>query len=366
MQGWKHRLLNASELVALLGLVFVIGGSGFWYVELAPTANSMQAALFELVMHVLFGGVILFLGIHIEQSELSSEERYAVIIWCYGGFTIMFVLSVWGHVSAIVGGAFTQSFVSDFIVFSSLGGAFGVIAGINWGRANRNKTLAEENEEQRETLALLTQLLSHDIRNDLAIIRGRVDLLADQVTEEGKSHIEIIQDQVDEITELLEDADALIKSLDTDREFEVINLSHTLRQEINSIKSNNPNITVETDIPQEIPVEADDLINQIFTNLFQNAVFHNDNEDLTISVKAEEDGDNVDIVIDDNGKGIPPEIQETCFELGKQGPESNGDGIGLYLVSRLADIYGGSAEVGDSPSGGARFRITLPTATSKK
>lgn len=364
MRRWRTELTHASVLVALLGLVFVIGGITLWFLDLAPLAESPLNRLYSLVIHVLFGGVILVLGIHIERSELVPEERFAVIVWCYAGFLLMFVLSVWGHLASIVSGELTVAFASDFVVFTSLGGAFGVVSGINWGRATRNKQLADRNEEQRETLALLTRLLSHDIRNDLSVVKGYADILVDHVDEEVNSRAEVIQTRVDQTVQLLEDASTLVKSIDEDRELTTIDLTQVLSEEIDTIKTEDPEVTVETDIPSGLRVEADSLIYQLFSNLFQNAVFHNGAEGLKLQVSAEEKQEAIEVKVADNGNGIPPEVRETCFELGEQGPESNGDGIGLYLVSRLADVYGGSVDLEESDAGGARFLISIPTPSS--
>lgn len=365
MEGWKRRLVDGSELVALLGLVFVIVGVTLWYLALAPAAESFHRALYALVVHVLFGGVILVLGIHIERSELLPEERFAVITWCYGGFTLMFALSVWGHLGAILDGRLTTAFASDFVVFTSLGGAFGVIAGINWGRAAKNELLATQNEKKRETLALLTRLLSHDIRNDLAVIDGYADLLGDHVDEEGGSYLDGIRNHISETDQLLADAHTLVESLDEEREFHPVDLSDVLEQEVATIANDYPAVDLETDIPTGITVEADTLVRQVFSNLLQNAVSHNDTDDLTIRVKADRSPDSVAVTVSDTGNGIPAEQRERLFELGEQGAESDGDGIGLYLVSRLVDVYGGSVDLEESPAGGARFRITLPTAAGE-
>lgn len=362
MSTWKHRIIEGSAIVALLGLAFVIGGVVFWYSALVPRTTAVYETLYELVIHVLFGGVILILGAHIERSDLLPEEEFSAIIWCYGGFTLMFALSVWGHIGSILNGSLTVSFVSDFIVFASLGGAFGVIAGTNWGRATRNEILAKRNEEQRETLALLTRLLSHDIRNDMTIIQSYSEILMESVDEEQEaSYVEIIQDTTDDTVRLLEDTSTLVKSFSDDREFEVINLSDVLQDEIATIEENHPEVTLRTDIQSGMMVKADPLVHQMFSNLLQNAVFHNDETELTITVRADQNENSTDITIRDDGTGIPPDMRETCFELGEQGPDSNGDGIGLYLVSRLADLYDGSIAVDESPDGGASFRISLPT-----
>lgn len=360
MRQWEHRLVEASALVALLGLAFVVAGVTLWVAALEPMAESPQEALFSLVMHVLFGGVILVLGVHIERSELSKEERFAVFVWCYGGFLFMLVLSVWGHLGAVLDRTLTLSFASDFVVFTSLGGAFGVIAGVNSGRAAKNQRLAERNEAQRETLALLTRLLSHDIRNDLSLVQMQAERLDTLVTGDGAEAVEVILERIDETDQLLATANTLVKSLDEDREFTRLDVSPVLEREANEIAEDFPSVSVESEIQPGLQVEADNLIDQLFTNLLQNAVFHNDVEDLTIRVSAEAVDEAVRIDIADNGKGIPPERRESCFELGEQGPDSDGDGIGLYLVSRLAEVYGGSVEVDESWAGGARFSIILP------
>ena len=360
MRTWTDRLIDAPALVALLGLMFVVSGVTLWFLELAPGAESAQEALFTLVMHVLFGGVILVLGIHLERSELSRDERFAVFVWCYGGFLFMLLLSVWGHLGSILDGVLTLSFASDFVVFTSLGGAFGVISGVNSGRAAKNHRLAERNRAQRETLALLTRLLSHDIRNDLSLVQAHAEMLAEQVSADASSSIEVILERIDQTDQLLATANTLVKSLDEDREFAVIDVSEVLRREAKAIRQDFPSLTVETDVQPGLRVRADSLVDQLFSNLLQNAAFHNDPEDLRIDISASQTEDTVTIVIADDGRGIPPDVRESCFELGHQGPESEGEGIGLYLVSRLAEVYDGSVALEESTEGGARFRIELP------
>lgn len=360
MTGLRDRLVDASALVALSGLAFVLVGVALWSLQIVQTVDSVQQALFELVMHVLFGGVVLALGVHVERSELPPEEQFGVMVWCYGGFTLMFVLSVWGHLGSVLAGELTTAFASDFVVFTSLGGAFGVVAGVNWGRATRNRVLADRNEEQRETLALLTRLVSHDIRNDMGTIKGYADILAEEAGGDGAEKVDIIQDRIDETVQLLDNTSTLVKSMDGDREFERIDLSSVLWGRTSTAAEDNPDVEFETDIPDGIVVDADRLLDQLFSNLLQNAVFHNDTDGLTVRVTAAVDGDDVEVTISDDGQGIASDARESCFELGEQGPDSNGDGIGLYLVSRLAEVYGGSVSVEESWAGGACFRVSLP------
>jgi len=352
--------LDGSELVAALGLVFVVSGVTLWWQSILPTTDSVQAALYELVVHVLFGGVVLALGVHIERSELAPEDRFTVMLWCFSGFLFLLGLAVWSELSALLAGRVTAQFVSDVVVFGSMGGAFGVIAGVNHGRSVRNARLAERNEDQRETLVLLTRLLRHDIRNDMTAINGHAELLEEHVEPGGENSLEVIRRRSEAIVRLLRDTDTLMETLEEEREFEPVDLLDVLDTEVASVSDDHPEVDVETDVEADLWVDADGLVQQLFSNLLGNAVAHNDPADLTIRVRAVRDGDVVETVVADDGTGIPEEVKDSCFELGEKGDDSGGDGLGLYLVSRLADIYGGSVSVEDSRQGGARFVVALP------
>lgn len=348
-----------AELIAALGLVFVVAGITIWFTFVLPTVTSTQAALHELVMHVLFGGVILALGLHTERSDLGASERFDVMVWCFSGFVFLLGLAVWGTVDQIIAGEFSGTIASDILVFGSMGGAFGVIAGINAGRSTRNRELAERIDEQRETLVLLTRLLRHDIRNSMMAIQGHAEIASEYVEPDGESSMEVIQRRTDAILRLLADANTLVEALGGDREFERVDLTNVLRSEAESIRDSHAAVDLETEIPEGLSVTADGLVHQVFSNLLENAVAHNDPEGLRLRLEATDNGDTVEVVVADNGSGIPEELREECFELGKQGPGSTGDGLGLYLVSRLADVYGGGVTLEEATEG-ATFRVTLP------
>jgi signal transduction histidine kinase len=330
--------LDGSELVATLGLVFVVSGVTLWWETILPSTSAVHAALYELVVHVLFGAVVPALGVHIERSELSADERFRVMAWFFSGFLFLLALAVWSEVSALLAGTITARFASDVVVFGSMGGAFGVIAGVNHGRSVRNRRLAARNETQWETLVLLTRVLRHDIRNDMTTINGHAELLADHVDSEGEPDLDVIRRRSQSVIRLLRDTDTLMETLETEREFEPFNLTDVLNEEIASIADDHGEVTVESSVPTGLWVVADGLVHQLFSNLLGNAVAHNDTETLTIGVRVTRDGDVVETVVADDGRGILPDVRADCFDLGERGEDSEGDGLGLYLVSRLADV----------------------------
>ncbi|MFW6375837.1 MAG: sensor histidine kinase, partial [Thermoplasmatota archaeon] len=74
---------------------------------------------------------------------------------------------------------------------------------------------------------------------------------------------------------------------------------------------------------------------------------------------AEDDSDDLKIIFEDDGEGIPKDVKELVFDKNYKGSKSKGSGLGLFLVKRIVDTYGGEITVKDSHMGGARFDIRL-------
>jgi signal transduction histidine kinase len=73
----------------------------------------------------------------------------------------------------------------------------------------------------------------------------------------------------------------------------------------------------------------------------------------------------VDIIIDDNGTGIPADERTAMFERFTRGSKASrsGSGLGLALVAQQAELHGGTASLEDSPLGGTRLLLRLPAPT---
>jgi signal transduction histidine kinase len=73
------------------------------------------------------------------------------------------------------------------------------------------------------------------------------------------------------------------------------------------------------------------------------------------------EGDRIVIAIDDDGPGIEPSMREAVMRRGVRADEAaQGSGLGLAIVRDLAEIYGGTISLEESPMGGARARLMLP------
>ncbi|MFC7172679.1 ATP-binding protein [Haloplanus litoreus] len=225
---------------------------------------------------------------------------------------------------------------------------------------------AERNlETERDRLALLNQIVRHDIRNDMSVALGWGGELADRIAAEDEDAFERIMTAATHTKELTEAVGDLIDILGTaDPELEAVPVDRVLRTEVDRVRSNfdyrSQSITVrgDDDLPTEA-VLATSILSSVFGNLLDNAVFHNDKADIEIQVGADVRDDTVVVRIADNGPGIPDARKREVFGRGEKGLESPGSGLGLYLVDNLVDTYGGSVWIEDNEPTGAVFCVEL-------
>jgi signal transduction histidine kinase len=107
------------------------------------------------------------------------------------------------------------------------------------------------------------------------------------------------------------------------------------------------------------------LLAQVVRNLVENAVRHAGSQ---VCVSLHEQGDRVELYVDDDGVGIPDDDRQRVFERfvrldEARARDGGGSGLGLAIVQKIVEVLGGTVDVGTAPIGGARFRVSLPAAS---
>jgi signal transduction histidine kinase len=118
--------------------------------------------------------------------------------------------------------------------------------------------------------------------------------------------------------------------------------------------------------PQPVSLEVDPLrLAQVLTNLLGNAAKFTD-PGGHIRLIAEVEAGQIVLRVQDNGRGIAPDLLPQVFDLFHQlpGQRTGGLGIGLALVKSLVELHGGSVEASsDGPGCGSEFVVYLPART---
>ena len=121
-------------------------------------------------------------------------------------------------------------------------------------------------------------------------------------------------------------------------------------------------LEIEADIEEDVTVEADgQLLSLVWNNLLSNAIkFTDDGGKITVSLRT--DGPMAIVKVADTGCGIDRETGKHIFEKFYQGDTSRatgGNGLGLALVRRVAEIVGGNISVESQVGKGSVFTVEI-------
>lgn len=231
------------------------------------------------------------------------------------------------------------------------------------------------NRELREVNAELDRFAAaaaHDLQAPLANIAGYAHLLAEGVVvdpEKQSTLLSSIADNANRAIVLVHELLNHARTVASADEVDVIDLTRVVSAVAShlesSIEQSGAHLLTEGALAyvsgRRVAVES------LMLNLVSNAVKyrHPDRSPVVeISTQSASDPGYVEIVVRDNGRGLPADERERVFGLGAQGsdPES-GTGIGLATVRAVVMRHGGTIRLEDSPRpGGLTVRFTLPAA----
>ncbi|MFC7069845.1 sensor histidine kinase [Halobaculum lipolyticum] len=206
-----------------------------------------------------------------------------------------------------------------------------------------------ELEARNDTLAEFASVVSHDLRNPLAVAKGYVDLTMETGDD---SHLSTAMGALDRMDELIRALLLLARSGRGVGDRRPVSLAAAAREAWANVAAGDATLVVGDDLPV---VEADDVrLGQLLENLFGNAVSHG-GAAPTVRVEALADGRGFAVV--DDGPGIPADRREWVFEPGHSS-DDDGTGLGLTVVRTIAEAHGWSVRVAATDgTAGARFEI---------
>jgi signal transduction histidine kinase len=145
-------------------------------------------------------------------------------------------------------------------------------------------------------------------------------------------------------------------------EFQRLDLNEVIRSSLTLYEGAAP---VETKLGPVPELDADkNQLNQVVLNLVENArdaIGSRGNGKIVVSTKLGEAGDRAELVVEDNGPGVPLDLKDKVFApYFTTKHNKGGTGLGLAIVHRIVSDHGGRITIADAPGGGARFAIELP------
>ncbi len=225
---------------------------------------------------------------------------------------------------------------------------------------------------QNEKLTALGEVLAgvaHELNNPLSVVTGQSLMLKEEALSESAAYrVDKISKSAERCTKIIKTFLALARQKPIKLESISINEVIETALDVSSYSLQMTGAQISINLAKNIPniLADEDQLTQVFINLIVNAehALENIQNDAKVSImtRYDEVSDMIIAEIEDNGPGIPYELQARIFEpfyttkkVGK------GTGIGLALSHRIVTTHNGFLEVDSDSSGGAKFSIKLPS-----
>jgi signal transduction histidine kinase len=224
----------------------------------------------------------------------------------------------------------------------------------------RTKTQRELRQRTQE-LAILNQLMRHDIKNDISLVVGRGHELTEYVEPRGEKLLAEVLTAANHVLQLTRTIGDTVETVtdESGTDLRPVDPGEVVTQQVEKARQlyGEDAVTVAGELP-DVRVEADELLSAVVGNLLSNALLYtHDEADVTVSLVV--DDDVVRLRVADTGPGVPDDQKDRIFGEGERGLEGQGTGIGLYLVDQLVDGYDGRVWVEDNEPTGAVFVVEL-------
>lgn len=223
-----------------------------------------------------------------------------------------------------------------------------------------------ELERSNQELDKFAYIASHDLKSPL---RG-IDQLAswisedlgDQADAETSKHLQLMRSRLNRMERLLDDL--LTYSRIGRKSFEIKQVD--LKEMIQSLWSlhsipDHFELIITSELPTFNTLETP--LEQVFRNLLSNSIKHHTGINGIIEVSAETEADGYTFSIRDNGPGIEPKHQDRVFGMFqtlRSRDEVEGSGMGLAIVKKIIENYGGTITLTSDGKQGSCFTFTWP------
>jgi signal transduction histidine kinase len=210
--------------------------------------------------------------------------------------------------------------------------------------------------QQQQRLEVLNRVFRHNIRTNTQVIIGNAEYVADR---DSDPEVEKVLENALEIKEISDKIRTVLSLFEQKRKPAVpVHLVKLLRERVRSVRAEHPEVTVTTDLGSD-DIYVDSVLNEVFSNVIENAAEHNTHPDPEIWIDVDSTEESVRVVVEDNGPGIDEE-ELVLAEEGTEKPLEHGSGFGLAVIVWGTEIIGGTVSFESDDQSGLTVTVEVP------
>lgn len=298
----------------------------------------------------LSGGV---LTVNVPRNRLYSSTTYIFVMWMVGSSLVLLAVAT----------IFLRNQVKSLRRLAAAADGFGKGRPVPFFKVEgavevRQAAIAfmKMRDRIQRQIHQRTQMLagvSHDLRTPLTRMKLALELLhEDPAVAELKSNVAEMERMVHGYLDFVR-GEGTEAPVETDISLLLEDMAAIMRRERTPLSVATP--------PEYVMLVRPNALRRCIGNLIDNACRHGSHVWLTAVVVA----DGIDILVDDDGPGIPMADRDRAFRAfirldPSRNPSTGGIGLGLTIARDVARSHGGEVTLETSPQGGLRARVHLP------
>ncbi len=225
----------------------------------------------------------------------------------------------------------------------------------------QTNTALEKRNQELDQFAYVT---SHDLKAPLRAIANLSQWIEEDIndvlTDDTRHQMDLLRGRVHRMEALINGLLQFSRSGRVTTDKSSVSVAALLAEIVDYLDPP-PSFTIEiapnmpTLTTQRLPLE------QVFSNLIGNAIKHHPRLDGKVQISFQDKGKSCEFTIADNGKGIAPEYHEKIFGIFQTleaRDRSENTGIGLAIVKKIVENYGGRIKIASQEGNGASFSFT--------
>jgi signal transduction histidine kinase len=329
----RERLARAGSctVLSLTGLALLVPNLAPVLVGRGPVVGMALTVLGTVVSFGLVAaGVLLF------RSDFSTPNAVRIAVWNFLGLVVLGVVLL-AH--GLYRGAFGTVTSADALAAGNvlaISAAAHVIIGVHDARRVRAEQLAHE----REKFAVLSRVLRHNLRNDATVLIGQSERLAAELDDPSLAEVaETLSRRSQQVGGLADKTKTMVEALDRRS---APNDRVPVADVVDAVFADargRADCDVESDVPADLWMWADDGVASALAELVENAVEHGGDR---VRITAEAADGQVHVRVADDGAGVPESERAVVSGESEITQLNHGSGLGLWVARSIAESAGGT------------------------